>query len=87
MQEDSTNNVQMLAARGTFIAGTADGTVTEDRYSNKRHRTAENMSEDLLNRRIQDYGLVSPERAKNIVWYFFKKYGTKQLNRQDDNLN
>ena len=35
MQEDSTNNVQMLAARGTFIAGTADGTVTEARDSTK----------------------------------------------------
>ena len=46
-----------------------------------------NVSEDLLNRQIQDYGLVSPERAKNLVWYFFKKYGTKKINRQDDNLN
>jgi hypothetical protein len=87
MEDDSSSNVPMLAAGGTFIAGTADGTVSEARYSSKRHRTAENMSEDLLNRRIQDYGLVSPERAKNLVWYFFKKYGTKQLNRQDDNLN
>ena len=87
MEDDSSSNVPMLAAGGTFIAGTADGTVSEARYSSKRHRTVENMSEDLLNRHIQDYGLVSPERAKNLVWYFFKKYGTKQLNRQDDNLN
>jgi hypothetical protein len=87
MEAESTSNVPMLAAGGTFIAGTADGTVSEARYSRKRHRTAENMSEDLLNRHIQDYGLVSPERVKNLVWYFFKKYGTKQLNRQDDNLN
>ena len=86
MEDDSSSNVPMLAAGGTFIAGTADGTVSEARYSSKRHRTAENMSEDLLNRHIQDYGLVSPERAKNLVWYFFKKYGTKQINRQDDNL-
>ena len=87
MEDDSTSNVSMLATGGSFITGTADGTVSEARYSSKRHRTAENMSEDLLNRRIQDYGLVSPERAKHLVWYFFKKYGTKQLNRQDDNLN
>ncbi len=87
MEDDSTSNVPMLAAGGTFIAGTADGTVTEARYSSKRHRAAENMSEDLLNRRIQEYGLVSPERAKNLVWYFFKKYGTKNLNCADDNLN
>ncbi len=64
MEDDSTSNVPMLAAGGTFIAGTADGTVTEARQSSKRHRAAENMSEDLLNRRIQDYGLISPERAK-----------------------
>ena len=38
-----------------------------------------------MNRHIQDYGLVSPERTKNLVWYFFKKYGTKKLNRQNDN--
>ena len=87
MEDDSNSNVPMLAAGGTFIAGTTDGTVSEVRYSSKRYHTAENMSEDLLNRHIQDYGLVSPERAKNLVWYFFKKYGTKQLNRQDDNLN
>ena len=87
MEDDSTSKVSMLPAGGTFIAGTTDGTVSEVRYSSKRYHTAENMSEDLLNRHIQDYGLVSPERAKNLVWYFFKKYGTKKLNRQDDNLN
>ena len=87
MEVESTSNVPMLAAGGTFIAGTADTTVTEVRHSTKRHRACENVSEDLLNRRIQDYGLVSPERAKNLVWYFFKKYGTKHLNRADDNLN
>jgi hypothetical protein len=42
------------------------------------YHTAENMSEDLLNRHNQDYGLVSPERTKNLVWYFFKKYGTRE---------
>ena len=31
MEDDSSSNVPMLAAGGTFIAGTADGTVTEDR--------------------------------------------------------
>jgi hypothetical protein len=77
MQQDSTSNVEMIAARGTFIAGTADGTLTEARHCTKRHRAAENLSEDLLNRHIQDYGLVSPERAKNLVWCFFQKYGSK----------
>jgi hypothetical protein len=36
---------------------------------------------------IQDYGLVSPERVKNLLWYFFKKYGTKKVYRQDVKLN
>jgi len=87
MEDDSSSNVSMLVSDGTFIVGTTDGTVTEVRQSRKRLRAAENMSEDLLNRHIQDYGLVSPERAKNLVWYFFKKYGTKHLKRVDDNLN
>ena len=86
MQEDSTINVQMLEGRGTFIAGTADGTVTDVRHRAKRQRAAVKVSEDVLNRQIQDYGLVSPERAKNVVWCFFKKYGSKKLKDQDDNL-
>jgi hypothetical protein len=48
MEEDSTSNVPMLAAAGTFIAGTADSTVTQARHSTKRYRAAENMSEDLF---------------------------------------
>jgi hypothetical protein len=27
--------------------------------------------------------LVSPERAKDAVWFFFKKFGSKKLNGQD----
>jgi hypothetical protein len=39
MEEDSTtSNVTMLETRGTFISGTADGTVTEVRHPPKRHR-------------------------------------------------
>ena len=86
IEEGSSSTVAMPAARGTFIAGTADGTVTEARNSQKRQRTAVNVSEDLLNRQIQDYGLVSPERAKNLVWSYFKKYGRKNLTRGHDNL-
>jgi hypothetical protein len=58
IEEESSSTVAMPAARGTFIAGTADGTVT----------------------------LVSPERAKNLVWFYFKKYGSKKLTRGHDNL-
>jgi len=86
MEAESTSNVPILAAGGTFIAGTADTTVTEVRHSEKRHRACENVSEDLLNRRIQDYGLFCPERAKNLVWCFFQKYGSKNLKSVEDNL-
>ena len=86
MEEDSSSTVPVLATHGTFIAGTADGTVTEARNSTKRQRTTEKVSEDLLNRQIQDYGLVCPERAKNLVWSYFKKYGSKNLTRGHDNV-
>ncbi len=67
MEKDSTSNVPIVTTDGTFITGTADVTVTECRYSTKRHRAAENVSDDLLNRHILEYGLVSPERAKNVL--------------------
>jgi hypothetical protein len=67
IEEDSTGTVPILPARGTFIGVTADGTVTEARYSTNRYRAAENMSEDLLNRHIQDYGLVSPEKSCTVL--------------------
>ena len=86
MQEDSSSTVAMPEARGTFIAGTAGSTVTETRNSQKRQRNTENVSEDVLMRQIQDYGLVTPERAKNLVWSYFKKYGNKDLTRGHDNL-
>ena len=86
MEQDSRSNVAMLAARGTFIVGTAAVTVTEARHSTKRHRADENVSEDCLHRRIQDYGLVCPERAKNLVWCFFQKFGSKKLKGAEDNL-
>jgi hypothetical protein len=86
MEEDSTSNVPVLEVGGTFIVVTVHGTVTEPRNSTKRHRPTENVSEDLLNRHIQVYGLVSPERTKNVVWYFFRKYNSKKLQGRDDNL-
>jgi hypothetical protein len=86
MEKDSTSNVPIVTTDGTFITGTPDVTVTESRYSTKRHRVTENVSDDLLNRHIQEYGLVSPERAKNVLWYFFRKYNHKKLQCRDDNL-
>ncbi len=32
-----------------------------------------------MNRQIQVHGLVFPERAKNNVWFFFRKYNPKKL--------
>ena len=84
MEEDSTSRVPMLAVGGTFIAGTSDAPVAAARYSTKRHRASEDVSEDLLNRHIQEYGLVSPERAKNVVWFFFRKYKPKKLEGHDN---
>ena len=48
MEEDSRRTVTMPAPHGTFIAGTADATVTQVRHSTKRYHTTENMSEDLF---------------------------------------
>ena len=48
MEEDSTSNVTMVTVVGTFMAGTADATVTQVRHSTKRYHTTENMSEDLF---------------------------------------
>ena len=68
MEEDSTINVKMLVGHGTFIVDTTDGTVTDTSHRPKVQRPVVKVSEDVLNRQIQDYGLVSPERVKNVVW-------------------
>ena len=44
-----------------------DDTVREVRVSSKQKHTSVKVTEDLLNRRIQVYGLVTPERSKNVV--------------------
>jgi len=54
MEQTSTSNVASLPGHGTFMAATADGTVTQARDSVKIHRPTVNVSEDLLNRLIQD---------------------------------
>ncbi len=84
IEEYSSSNMPILVSRGTFIPGTTDGSDTGARYSTKHHRV--DVNEDLLNRQIQGYGWVSPERVKNVVWSFLKKYGSKKLKSQDDNL-
>jgi hypothetical protein len=35
---------------------------------------------------LLDYGLYCPDRAKNLVWCFFQKYGSKNLKSVEDNL-
>ncbi len=86
VEQDSRSNVSILAPHGTFISGTAAVTVTEGKHSTKRHRVDENVSEDFLDRHIQDYGLVCPERSKNLVWYYFQKFGSKKFKGAEDNL-
>jgi hypothetical protein len=60
MEGDSSSNVSILSSHGTFITVTEDGsshgTVTGSRYSWKSHRVVVNVSEELLNRQIQDMG-------------------------------
>jgi hypothetical protein len=41
--------------------------VREVRVSSKQKHASVKVTEDLLNRRIQVYGLVTPERSKNVV--------------------
>jgi hypothetical protein len=86
MEEDSTSNVTIFVTDGNFIVGTTDDTVTESRYSTKCHLVVENVSKDLLNRHIQEYGLTSPERSKNVVWYCIRKYNCQKFQGRDDIL-
>ena len=46
------------------------------------------VKEDILYKRISEYGLVSPGRAQNPVWCFYQKYGCKKYQDHlgDDNL-
>jgi hypothetical protein len=80
MEEDSTSNVKILETHGTCIYGNGH----DRRYGYRKVYTKSqlppvNVSEDSLNQQIQDYVLVSSERTKNVVWWFFKKYGCKKL--------
>ena len=76
-EEDSISNVRMDAGRGTFIAGTGGATVAAVRVASKK-KNAVMVKEDILYKRISEYGLVSPARSYNPVWCFFKKYGCKK---------
>ena len=86
-EEDSISNVRMDTGQGTFIPGTGDPTVAAVRAVSKK-TYAVMVKEDMLYKRISEYGLVSPARAQNPVWCFFKKYGYKknQDHLGDDNL-
>jgi hypothetical protein len=37
------------------------------------------VTEDILIWQIDTYGLVSPTKAKNVVWYYFRKYDIKKI--------
>ena len=65
--------------QGTFIAGTAETTVNGTRTPAQKTTRTAFLNEDVLNRRILDYGLISPPKAKNVVCHFFSKYNPHKL--------
>jgi len=76
-------NLEWSRVRGlTLLARESPATVREVRAASKHINTVK-VKKDLLNRRLSEYGLVTPARAQNAVWFFFKKYGSKKLK---DNL-
>ena len=77
MQEQS--ETTMDQSQGTFIAGTAEPTVNGTRTAAQKTVRTAFLNEDALNRRIADYGLISPVKAKNVVWHFFRKYNPRKL--------
>ena len=57
--EDEIPDTGMTAGHGTFVADTGD-------VRGHRSVAKQKVTEDILMRRIDTYGLVSPTRAKNI---------------------
>ena len=37
------------------------------------------VTEDQLMRRIDTYGLVSPTKTKNVVWFYIRKYDIQKI--------
>ena len=62
---------------GLFVVHTGD--VRGHRSVVKQHTSGGKVTEDTLMRRIDIYGLVSPTKAKNVVWCFFRKYDIKKI--------
>jgi hypothetical protein len=83
MEEDSTSNVAMLEATGTFIVGTTDGTVAEARHDTKRQRTVVNVSADFLNRHISGLwvGLSRTRQKCCVVFLQEIRFQTDQGSR------
>ena len=66
-EEDSISNVCMDGGQGTFIPDTVDPTVAAVRSVSKTTNTVM-VKEDILYKRISEYGLVSPALSHNPVW-------------------
>ena len=55
------------------------GDVRGHRSAVKQHMSEGKVTEDTLMRRIDTYGLVSPTKARKVVWCFFRKYDIKKI--------
>jgi len=58
VEEDSTSNLDMVTGKGTYIPVTGHVTVREVKDTTKQNNVSVKVNEDLLNRRISEYGLV-----------------------------
>ena len=61
----------MDQSQGTFIAGTAEPTVNGTRTAAQKTVRTAFLNEDALNRRIADYGLISPVKTKKSLCGLF----------------
>ena len=61
---------ELVAGTGTHL----DGVVPKARAKVKHTNASEKVTEDVLSRRILEYGLVKAERATNLVWHYFRKF-------------
>ena len=66
---------ELVAGTGTHLGGV----VAKARAKVKHTNASEKVTEDVLSRRILEYGLVKAERATNLVWHYFRKFCPKKL--------
>jgi hypothetical protein len=77
MDEEQISDVSITTGHGTFVTHTGD--VRGHRSAIKQHMSEGKVTEDTLMRRIDTDGLVSPTKARKVVWCFFRKYDIKKI--------